>query len=166
MPTNDKYNDAEVLSAGMGQWVVAAAPRRIRSLLGSCVGVVLYDAKAKLGGVAHVVLPDSRGETANPGKYVDTAIPGMLSDLRRMSGGIAAAGRITAKLVGGAAMFQGENPINIGGMNQAAAERVLARLGIPVLARDLGGDAGRKLVFDTLSGIVTIRIPGGEDYTI
>ena len=71
----------------MGQWAVAAAPAKIRTLLGSCVGVVLYDRVAKLGGLAHIVLPSSRGVIDHPGKYADTAIPGMIADLdRRLEG--------------------------------------------------------------------------------
>ena len=51
-------------------------------------------------------------------------------------------------------------------MNQDAVERVLVELGIPVIARDIGGDAGRHLTLDTRSGIVTVRVPGGADYSI
>ena len=43
---------------------------------------------------------------------------------------------------------------------------LLAGLGIPILARDVGGDTGRRLTLDTASGIVSIRIPGGGDFSI
>ena len=55
-----------IVSVAIGQWAVAAAPAKIRTLLGSCVGVVLYDRVAKLGGLAHVVLPSSRGVDRPP----------------------------------------------------------------------------------------------------
>ena len=128
-------------------------------------GVILYDRAAKLGGVAHIVLPDSRGAVDQPGKFADTAIPGMIADLERLLGRNSR-GRLTAKIVGGASMFQTGPAMNIGKMNQDAVDQILAGLGIPVLARDVGGGAGRRLTLDVLTGIVTIRIPGGEDYVI
>jgi len=155
----------DVVSVTIGRWGVAAAPKQIRTLLGSCAGVVLHDRVARLGGVAHIVLPDSRGATDHPGKFADTAIPGMIADLERLLGR-KSRGRLTAKVVGGASMFQTGPALNIGKMNQDAVDQILAGLGIPVLARDVGGGAGRRLTLDVASGIVTIRVPGGEDYVI
>ena len=149
----------------MGRWGVAAAPGVLKTLLGSCVGVVLYERQIKIGGIAHIVLPDSRGATDQPGKYVDTAIVGLLAEMEQ------AAGRklrpkLTAKLFGGASMFQSSGPLEIGKHNKDAAEKVLAGLGIPIVACDMGGDAGRHLTFDTSTGIVAVRIPGGADYQV
>jgi chemotaxis protein CheD len=160
-----------LVAVAMGQWAVAAAPAKIRTLLGSCVGVVLYDRTARLGGVAHIVLPSARGALDHPGKYADTAIPAMITDFNRRLGGKANA-RLNAKLVGGANMFQVEPSardnagLNIGLRNQEAIEQILAALSISVIARDVGGTAGRRLTLDTASGIVTIRVPGGADYEI
>lgn len=150
----------------MGKWAVAPAPALIRTLLGSCVGVVLYDRVAKIGGVAHVVLPDSRGDTSLPGKYADTAIPGMIADLERLLGR-KTQGRLVAKIAGGASMFHSTTPtLNIGKQNNEAVERILAALGIPILARELGGEAGRRLTLDTRSGAVSVRVPGGSENDI
>jgi chemotaxis protein CheD len=160
-----------VIAVAMGQWALASAPGKIRTLLGSCVGVVLYDRTAKLGGVAHIVLPYARGALDHPGKYADTAIPALIADFNRRLGGKAKA-RLNAKLVGGASMFQLEAAVrdnaglNIGQRNQEVIEQILAELTIPVIGRDVGGTAGRRLTLDTTSGIVTIRVPGGSDYEI
>ena len=94
-----------IVSVAIGQWAVAAAPARIRTLLGSCVGVVLYDRVAKLGGVAHIVLPSARGAVDHPGKYADTAIPAVIAEFDRRLGEKSRP-RLTAKLAGGASMFQ------------------------------------------------------------
>ena len=155
----------EIVSVPIGRWGVVAAPKQIRTLLGSCAGVVLHDRAARLGGVAHIVLPDSRGAADHPGKFADTAIPGMIVDLEKLIGR-SYKGRLTAKIVGGASMFQSGPALNIGKMNQDAVDQLLANLGIPVLARDVGGGAGRRLTLDVSTGIVTIRVPGGEDYVI
>lgn len=156
----------EFVSVAMGQWAVAGAPVVIRTLLGSCLGVVLYDRVDKLGGVAHVVLPDSRGGTDHPGKFADTAIPALIKDLDRLAGR-SLRPRLTAKLFGGASMFQTNSPnLDIGRQNQEAVERALTLAGIPVIARDLGGGAGRRLTFQTTTGVVSVKIPGGADYDI
>jgi chemotaxis protein CheD len=167
----DLSDSAATIAVAIGQWAVAVAPAKIRTLLGSCVGVVLYDRTARLGGVAHIVLPSAHGAVDHPGKYADTAIPGMIADFNRRLGGRAGS-RLTAKLVGGANMFQIETNarencnLNIGQRNQEAIEQILADLAIPVLARDVGGTSGRRLTLDTASGTVTIRVPGGADYEI
>ena len=169
--STDSPDSLAIVSVAMGQWAVAAAPAKIRTLLGSCVGVALYDRVARLGGVAHIVLPSSRGLIEHPGKYADTAIPAMIADLDRRLGGKARL-RLVAKLVGGANMFQidpslRDNAVlNIGQQNQQAIERILTDLMIPTLARDLGGTSGRRLTLDTASGIVTIKVPGGADHEI
>jgi chemotaxis protein CheD len=159
------------VTVAIGQWVVAAAPAKIRTLLGSCVGVVLYDRIAKLGGLAHIVLPSAHGSVDHPGKYADTAIPAMIAEFDRRIAGKSRS-RLTAKLVGGASMFPidlaaaGNSGLNIGRRNQEAIERILAELSIPIVARDVGGNAGRRLTVDTASGTVTIRVPGGNDYEL
>ncbi len=87
-----------------------------------------------------------------------------------MPAGIPARIRLTAKLAGGASMFQvetsAESTLNIGRRNREAIEAILDELKIPVLARDLGGTTGRRLTLDTVSGIVAIKVPGGADYSI
>ncbi|WZP00217.1 chemotaxis protein CheD [Isosphaeraceae bacterium EP7] len=155
----------EIVSVPIGRWQVTSAPNQLRTLLGSCAGVILHDRAAKLGGVAHIVLPDSKGTSDQPGKFADTAIPAMIADLERLLGR-SSRGRLTAKVVGGASMFQTGPALNIGKMNQDAVDQILGTLGIPVLARDVGGGAGRRLTLDLATGIVQIRVPGGEEYKI
>lgn len=167
----DSADSPAIISVAIGQWTVAAAPTKIRTLLGSCVGVVLYDRAARLGGLAHIVLPEAQGAIDHPGKYADTAIPALVTDFDRRLGGKVRA-RLIAKLVGGANMFQ-INPslhessgLNIGRRNLEAVEQLLGELTIPIIARDVGGVTGRRLTLDTASGIVTIKIPGGADYEL
>jgi len=162
----------DMVSVAIGQWAVAAAPSRLRTLLGSCVGVVLYDRNGRVGGLAHVVLPDSRGAIDHPGKYADTAVPALIAEIERRLG-VGSADRLLAKLTGGASMFPPGTPSpnssaawNIGRLNQEAVEAILAAHRIPILARDLGGDGGRNVIFDPASGIVSIRTPGGAEREI
>ena len=158
-----------LISVAIGQWAVAAAPVKIRTLLGSCVGVILHDRVARLGGLAHIVLPDSRGSADHPGKFADTAIPALINDMEQQLQ-VKPRSRLVAKLVGGATMFatssKPNTAMNIGELNQQAVERILGDLRIPILARDLGGGSGRHLTLDTASGIVAIKVPGGADYEL
>ncbi len=157
------------VSVAIGQWAVAASPSKIRTLLGSCVGVILYDRAGRVGGLAHVVLPNSRGAVDHPGKYADTAIPGLIADLGALRG--KSAGRLVAKLTGGASMFTlgaaSASPssaiMNIGRTNQEAVEQILSALHIPVIARDLGGATGRHVTLDTATGLVLVRSPGAVE---
>jgi chemotaxis protein CheD len=157
-----------IVSVAIGQWALAGAPTKIQTLLGSCVGVVLYHRSAKLGALAHIMLPSSPANTDHPGKYADTAIPAMIADIERALGPDARR-RLSAKLAGGASMFQVDSAalensqLNIGQRNQETIERILGSLNIPIIARDLGGNTGRRLILDTASGMVTIKAPGGAD---
>ena len=156
-----------VISVAIGRWAVASAPTVLRTLLGSCVGVILHDRIGRAGGLAHILLPNSEvaADVDHPGKYADTAIPSLLADLERL---LAARvrHRLTAKLVGGADMFASSQAEGIGERNKQAVEQILADLRIPVAARDLGGQTGRRVTLDPATGRVLVKIPGGPEYEI
>ncbi len=128
--------------------------------LGSCVAIALYDREAKVGGLAHILLPNpsmSR-ETNNPAKFPQTIVPIMLQEMRRL--GSLPTARISAKIVGGASMFGqlvSGNGINVGERNVAATREVLAGAGIPLLADDTGLDYGRSVYFFLHDGRVEVR---------
>lgn len=164
-PARGPEGEGGMVSVAMARWAVAASPARLRTLLGSCVAVILHDRQARVGGVAHVVLPNSRGASDHPGKYADTAIPALLAALRKLH----PPARPVAKLIGGASMFTGGSGttiLAIGQSNGEAADALLARLGIVVIARDLGGESGRRVTIDLTTGLVTVRLPGGEEYDV
>ena len=128
--------------------------------LGSCVAIALYDREAKVGGLAHILLPSmamSR-ETSNPAKFPQTIVPIMLDEMRRL--GSASSARISAKIVGGASMFGqlvSGTGINVGERNVAATREVLAAANIPLLAEDTGLDYGRSVYFHIDDGRVEVR---------
>lgn len=145
----------------MGEIGVARDQGCLRTLLGSCLGVALYDRRLKVAGLAHVVLPKSGGPTELPGKFADTAIPELLRRMTALAGGETI--KPIAKLAGGANMFSSTSaPGTIGEQNAAAVEEVLAAHRILVVARHLGGEQGRRMTLDTASGQVTIEIVGSD----
>ncbi len=148
---------------GMGQIAIAQKPVCLTAVLGSCIGVALHHRRSQLGVFAHVVLPDSGGRAANPGKFADTAIRHMLELLQRRQ---ATTSGLTAKLVGGACMFGATGPMQIGQANVEAISRLLQDAGIRVAKKDLGGASGRRISFDCGSGLVTIETVGNPPRTI
>ena len=145
----------------MGELAVCQKGECLRTLLGSCLGVALYDRRLKLGGLAHVVLPYSPGQVELPGKYADTAIPELLRQMQLLSRGEPV--HPVAKLAGGANMFNSSGPLGtIGEQNLTAVERQLEERRIPVVARHVGGEQGRRMLLDSATGLVTVEIAGLE----
>jgi len=155
-----------LVKVGMAQFRVEAAPARMMTFaLGSCVGIVLYDPVAKIGGLAHVMHPSSKRvqNNVNRAKFVDTAVELMLS---RMAKKGAQRSRIVAKIFGGAKMFQSistsHGVMQIGEENVKATKAELAGRNIPVVAESTGGEKGRTVFFDVASGKVTVKDAQGK----
>jgi chemotaxis protein CheD len=129
--------------------------------LGSCVAIVLYDEASQVGGLAHVLLPDrSFSKRDRCWLFVTEAVPALLNELEEAG---AVHSRLTARLVGGAAMFQDlalQDRPNIGRRNISAARKALARAGIPIVAEDVGGGFGRSIDFDLSNGRVVVFTQG------
>ncbi len=128
--------------------------------LGSCIGIAAYDPAAHVAAMAHVVLPQRRGNEATPNaKYASDAVP-MLLDALEAQG--AARGRIIIKLAGGARMaLAGASSIfNVGEQNLAATAEALRRAGVRPAAEDTGGNRGRTLRLHVGSGAVTVSSAG------
>lgn len=126
--------------------------------LGSCVAIILYDATARVGGLAHVLLPSPALTRVNerPGKVPQTAVPELLAQMAALG---ARADRTTARLVGGASMFASlttAGTIQMGERNVVASRVVLAQHGLPITAEAVGGDFGRTVRLQTADGRVEI----------
>ena len=126
--------------------------------LGSCVAILLHDAEARIGGMAHVLLPSpalSRRD-ANPAKFPQSAIPRLL-ELMVADG--ARQGRVSARLAGGASMFAALAPpgtIQMGERNLVAARQVLRTHGVPLVGEAVGGDFGRTVRLSVDDGRVEV----------
>ena len=154
---------ADTQHVGMGQIAMARAPARLAAVLGSCVGVALYDPRSQWGALGHVVLPDSHGRASTAGKFADTAVAHMLQLLAQQ--GARPAG-LLAKIAGGACMFQSAGPMQIGEANIRAVLRALAAAGVKTAARDVGGTSGRRILFDCTSGMLTVETADGPRRTL
>jgi len=147
---------ADTVTVKMAEMEVVADGRSLKTVLGSCVGVIVRDPDRRVTGLAHIMLPARRFDDEACGKYADSAIPALLA---RMASRGCRAGALQAFLVGGAQMFpMGSASIaSIGDKNVEAARRVLAERKIPVVFEDIGGTAGRTVVFSNATGKVAVK---------
>jgi len=148
---------------GMGQIAVGRAPERMKAVLGSCIGLAIYYPRLKTGGMAHIVLPNSPDRGSTPGKFADTAVPEMIRLLAELD---APAHGLVAKFAGGANMFNGSGPLQIGSANAKAVEQALKRLGIRFVGEDVGGTKGRRISFDCTAGEMTVECAGEPTRTL
>jgi chemotaxis protein CheD len=152
-------------SLPMGEIAVARTSGVLRTLLGSCLGLALYDRRFKVAALGHIVLPTSLGRTAMPGKFADTAVPAMIRHMHELVETEQL--KLHAKIAGGANMFTSADAENsIGVQNVQAVERLLDELRIPIIGRHCGGEQGRRMMLDTATGIVTIDVVGAETTTL
>lgn len=144
-------------SVGMGQVRFMEESGELVAILGSCIGVAMYCPRLKLAGLAHVVLPESDGREAPPGRYADTAVPYMVRQFKNRGAMLQS---LTVKLAGGAAMFGRTGPMQIGINNAIAVKNALAQGGLEVAAEHLAGGKGRRMSIDVATGDVFVEIVG------
>lgn len=159
----------KVIKVGMADLAITKSPGVLITIgLGSCIGVVLYDPQSKVGGLVHIMLPDSSKalKNENRAKFADTGI--ILLYEKVISAG-ANKNRLISKIAGGAQMFNlssFNNNLKIGERNVEACRGILKKLGIPIKAEDVGGTYGRTIEFYTENGILVIKTVGAGTKTI
>jgi len=154
------------VEVGAAEFHVARHATRLTCLgLGSCVCLALWDATTAIGGLAHIVLPDSRRYRwqDRPGMFADRAPVAVLAAMRQLGGRRA---KIVAKVVGGANLFVSsagdrEPLLQIGRRNIEAVSSALRRLGLPIVGEDVGGTYGRSVEFCVMDGRLRVRRSSG-----
>lgn len=156
-PSASVTEEGTIHAIGIAGIKIVKAPDRVRTVLGSCVGVALIDPAAGVGGLAHVMLPNSHEGSGDPGKFADTAVDLLLGELLSAS---AVRRRVIAKTVGGAVMFGDACRSTLGRRNAEAVEARLRHHAIRLAASALGGHKGRKMLLDPATGDVHVEIIG------
>lgn len=160
---------SNIIKVGMADLNVCKSPDGVTTLgLGSCVGIAIRDPVAKVGGLAHVMLPDSTQieNNSNKFKFADTGIEELVKKIIALGGNKT---RFEAKIAGGAQMFSFQNKsdmVRVGERNVEASKKKLKELGIPIKAQDTGLNYGRTVIFYPESGDFVIRSAGKPEKTI
>lgn len=136
-----------------GQLYASNESTEIVTILGSCVSICLFDVARGVGGLNHFMLPTD-STTVSP-RYLRHATDMLLQQLTAFG---TTRSRLQAKLFGGASVLKnGDTGTDLGMRNVEAARARLARERIPIVAEDVGGSRGRKLVFVTSDGTALIK---------
>lgn len=158
-----------MIKVGMADLKLCISPDSVTTLgLGSCVGVAIRDPNTKIGGLAHIMLPDSGAvkNNTNVAKFADTGIVELVAQMEKAG---ASRSRMVAKIAGGAQMFALQSKtelMRVGERNVSAVKEKLAELKIPILAEDTGANYGRTVEFYPESGDYIIKSVGKDIKTI
>jgi chemotaxis protein CheD len=129
--------------------------------LGSCIGVAIYDPVAKVGGLLHYMLPESKIDPhkaqKNPYMFADTGIPLLFREAFRYG---ASKGRIIVKVAGGSQILDDTGFFNIGKRNYMALRKILWKNNILIKAEDIGGQVSRTLRLELATGKVWLKYSG------
>ena len=152
----DAVDGAQKYYLHPGRLFVSAEPAAVTTILGSCVAVCLWDESQVLGGMNHYLLPDGGGVRAAGERFAPVALRRLLEQLLELG---ARKENLKAKVFGGACVLEAfrESGNDLGTKNIEAAHHFLEVESIPILAEDVGGKAGRKLVFHTEGGSAWVR---------
>ncbi|MES2257707.1 MAG: chemotaxis protein CheD [Pseudomonadota bacterium] len=140
-----------------GEYFVGDARHRIRTLLGSCVAIALWQPQRRVGALSHFLLPRCAAAHAGlDGHYGEEALTLMLRLLHQRGIG---AHQCQAKVFGGGIMFPDleHDPDCIGRQNVDAALNLLHGHGIPVVSQSVLGLGHRQIVFHVRSGDIWVR---------
>ncbi|MDF1553633.1 MAG: chemotaxis protein CheD [Deferrisomatales bacterium] len=141
-----------------GEVMFAEKPAHVITVLGSCVAVVMYSPRLRVGGMCHAVLPWalSAGDDAGHPQFVEGAVDRLLDGLRFLG---ALTSELVIKAFGGAEGLSGPpgGRPGVGGRNVEVLRGILVRRGVRLSASDLGGNAGRKLHFLSDTGVVYLK---------
>jgi chemotaxis protein CheD len=153
------------ISVRMGELATSSDPGTglVSIGLGSCIGLALVDASARVAGLAHVMLPGPGADAAStrpPGTFADTGVPALVEAV------LAAGARrmcLSAVIVGGAQMFGSAGKMQVGQRNEEAVRVALRSVRIPIVAAETGGGSGRtiRVYLDDIR--VTSRAAGGTE---
>lgn len=159
--------ESKIIHVGIADIKTGKEQEVLRTTLGSCLGIVLYDPEKKIGGISHIMLArDSTGKDSrvHPMKYGETALPALV---KMMSDAGSSPGAYTARIFGGASMFKGMNSSflqNIGEANIEITREFLAKNKIPLILEDVGGHDGRTISLYMDDGRILLKKSGVEKY--
>lgn len=163
---SEQSSQEQAIVLSLGEWHVTDGPDVVLICLGlgSCVAISLYDPVRRVGGMAHMVLPDSSAgrPSAGSAKFVDQAIPMLLDELRQAGANVR---RLVVDIAGGASMLASSiagGPEQVGPRNVNAVTEVLAEAGIHMRSAETGGNHGRTVRLHIATGELEVSTAGSS----
>jgi chemotaxis protein CheD len=156
---------AQRVVIGVGDMAVSNSTGVVLSTyaLGSCIGLVAYDPVVKVGGILHLMLPESRispqKAAVQPAMFADTGLPLFFQQL---AGFRAQASRTRLFVAGGASVLSGTDPFAIGERNTRATLEFLTRNGLTARRTEVGGSINRTIHLEMASGSLSLKTPAGN----
>jgi chemotaxis protein CheD len=154
---------SERIKVGIAEYEVTTEMAELTtSGLGSCVGVALYHETTKIAGLVHVMLPVSEEtEDGKPAKFADMGTALLIEEMEAAG---ADPGEIEAKIAGGSDMLDfSEGSSGVGDRNIKQVKETLAGADIPIVGEDVGGDHGRSLRLETVTGDLLVKSANRDD---
>ncbi len=131
--------------------------------LGSCIGLAIYDPVARVGGLLHYMLPESRlspeKARSNPAMFCDTGVPRLFRAAYELG---AVKSRLVVKVAGGSQLLDENGTFNIGKRNYLALRKIFWKNGVMIQAEHVGGSISRTVRLEIASGTVTLRTRNQE----
>ena len=129
--------------------------------LGSCIGVAIYDAVARVGGLLHYMLPESSLDPGkaikNPYMFADTGIPALFKAAYKLG---AKKQRLKVVVVGGSQILDQKGFFNIGKRNETAVRKMFHRNNVIIDYTDVGGVVNRTIKLAVDNGDVWLKVSG------
>lgn len=154
--TQPQENPRKKIYLHPGQFYAAGEESVVTTILGSCVAVCLCDRQARIGGINHFLLPISTDNEPHSHRFGDVAVIELIAKVTALG---ADPKRLKAKLFGGANVIEAfrDRENHLGTQNVRIARALLESAGVPVINEDVGGQRGRKLIFQTDDGAAWIK---------
>ena len=125
-----------------GYMILPAEPIIVYMVLGSCVAVILWDQKQNISGCCHFIIPRTPEGTLPMPKHGTAALVTLIKMLEESGTRIS---DLEAQIIGGSDL-PGRT---LGKENVDIAEKVLNKKGVHIVSADVGGEKGRKLIYNT-----------------
>ena len=157
--------ELSIITLKPAEMLISERPTIVRTVLGSCVAVTMFNRRLGISAICHALLPerseesgDDVQETTNPYKYVNSVIPLMVKRLRDYGVQLQ---ELEVKVFGGADTLRSETEGSslhpVGKSNINAVFRALKVQNLRLTTSDVGGVFGRKILFYTHSGEVLLK---------
>jgi chemotaxis protein CheD len=158
LPASEPVEERPHLFLHAGQAYAAREPGLlVHTIVGSCVSVCLWDRRGGCGGVNHYLLAQAPGgrRVDRPLTYGNLAIPALFDKMAALGSRLE---DLEAKVFGGAYLAHEPGHRPLGALNVELAVRRLADRGVSIVAQDVGGHRGRKLIFDPHDGSAWLKL--------